>query len=560
MTPRGSASTTTWQGALVVFLCLTAALTPGGVAGQGVTGVVVEAQSSAPLPGVLVTVESEAGTRVGAVLSDASGRFVVEVPRAGRFRAVAARIGLATTTTEMFEVPAGDVHFVRVTMADNAVELEGFVVDTRVQGCRIDPAEALQIQRWWDEIRKALEVSSVVQKDQLARFRIQKYEREWSADLKSLSGERTELQIGFATRPFVSASAEFLTEGGFVQGAEGDREYYAPDADVLLADVFLAQHCFSVVDHDEDRDLIGLHFEPTRTRRVPDVLGTLWVDSTTAELQSLEYRYANIDWLPANESGGEVRFRYLPSGTWIVSDWYIRMPQVGVRYGPGSVSRSEVAGYFDVGGRVRQIATNAGAGDGATGSAEIRGTVFDSIRGRPLAGARVAVLGTRFSADSDVDGAFEISGLPAGEYQVSFFHADLSLWGVASPFIKVALEDADRADVLLAVPRFRSVAAGMCPSEGDVRAVLTGRVVDPDGEVVEAVTVRAKWEAARSGGMTDTFTREFRTGSDGRYLVCGAPAEARIELSVDGTARSARDVEIVLPTGEITYRELRARR
>ena len=357
MTPRGSASTTTWQGALVVFLCLTAALTPGGVAGQGVTGVVVEAQSSAPLPGVLVAVESEAGTRVGAVLSDASGRFVVEVPRAGRFRAVAARIGLATTTTEMFEVPAGDVHFVRVTMADNAVELEGFVVDTRVQGCRIDPAEALQIQRWWDEIRKALEVSSVVQKDQLARFRIQKYEREWSADLKSLSGERTELQIGFATRPFVSASAEFLTEGGFVQGAEGDREYYAPDADVLLADVFLAQHCFSVVDHDEDRDLIGLHFEPTRTRRVPDVLGTLWVDSTTAELQSLEYRYANIDWLPANESGGEVRFRYLPSGTWIVSDWYIRMPQVGVRYGPGSVSRSEVAGSFDVGGRVRQIAT-----------------------------------------------------------------------------------------------------------------------------------------------------------------------------------------------------------
>ena len=90
MTPRGSASTTTWQGALVVFLGLTAALTPGGVAGQGVTGVVVEAQSSAPLPGVLVAVESEAGTRVGAVLSDASGRFVVEVPRAGRFRAAAA--------------------------------------------------------------------------------------------------------------------------------------------------------------------------------------------------------------------------------------------------------------------------------------------------------------------------------------------------------------------------------------------------------------------------------------------------------------------------------------
>jgi len=559
--PRRLHSFSSFSALALTFAAVsTAAFTlPAVVVGQGVTGVVVDASSSAPIPGVLVSVLNASGARVGAVLTDASGRFTVEVSAPGQFSARAERIGLATSNTDPFDVASEGLHALRIEMADRAVQIEGILVDSRVKACRIDPAEAIQIQRWWSEVRKALDVSSVVQRDRLARFRIQRYEREWSADLRSLAAERTDMQVGFASRPFVSASVESLTEGGFVQGPDGDRQYFAPDADVLLADAFLAQHCFSVVADGVDADRLGLRFEPIRSRKVPDIIGTLWVDTTTAELTNLDYIYANIDWLPQNESGGRVEFRYLPSGTWIVSDWFIRMPQVGVRAGESS-GLTEVVGYVDVGGRVRQLATTVGADDGATGSARLGGAVFDSIRGGPLAGARVVLVGSRFSGQTDAAGRFEITGLPAGEHQVTFFHADLTKWGVTSRVATVDLAEDSRREIQLAVPRFRNIAALMCRGRGDVGALLTGYVVDDDGSGLENVTVEVAWEIPGAGGATRTFTAEARTGSGGRYLICEVPAEARVELTVVTEQGRGRMTSVVLPTAEITYRELRARR
>jgi carboxypeptidase family protein len=550
MTPRS----------LFALLSCVALTWPIGAAAQGVTGVVSDERSSAPLPGVLVAVMDQEGARIGAVLTDASGRFTVDVPVGGPFTARAERIGLQSVTSESFDVRSGAVHFLLLSMSDQAIEIEGVVVDSRVRQCRVDPFEALRIQRWWDELRKALEVSSVVQRDQLVRFRIQRYEREWSLNLRSVAAERTELQIGFSARPFASPPADFLAEGGFVQGPLREETYYAPDADVLLSDVFLSQHCFATVTHDDQDDWIGIHFEPTRTRKIPDVIGTLWVDTMTAELQMLEYKYANLDWLPPNESGGEVRFQYLPSGAWVVSDWYIRMPQLGVRYGDGPGDRAEVVGYFDMGGRVRQLATPAGSRADATGSARIRGSVYDSIRGAPLAGARVTVLGTRFATDTDVEGRFDLTGLPAGKHQVTFFHSDLTRWGVSSPFVEVEVRDGGAKDVVLAVPRFRSAATAMCPGNEDVQAVLTGHVVDEDGIGVESATVLVEWELSGGVDRARTFNAEVRTGSRGRYLVCRLPGEAPTKLTVVTESGRGRTVRLVLPGGAITYRELRAGR
>ena len=553
---------TTWAtAAAVTFTAMSATgfVLPSPVAAQGVSGVVVDASSSAPLPGVLVSVLNAAGDRVGAVLTDASGRFTVVVSISGEYSARAERIGLATSNTDAFDVASEGLHTLRIEMADRAVEIAGIVVDSRVQACRIDPAEAIQIQRWWGEVRKALDVSAVVQRDRLVRFRIQRYEREWSADLRSLAAERTDLQVGFSSRPFVSAATESLSQDGFVQGVDGARQYFAPDADVLLSDAFLAQHCFSVVADGADADRLGLRFEPIRSRKVPDILGTLWVDTTTAELTHLDYRYANLDWLPQNEAGGRVEFRYLPSGTWIVADWFIRMPQVGVR-GGDRAGNTEVVGYVDVGGRVRQLATAVGAGDGATGSAQLVGAVFDSIRGAPLAGARVALLGSRFSAQTDAAGRFEITGLPAAEHRVAFFHADLTQWGVASFVRTVDLSEDARREIQLAVPRFRTLAEIMCTGGGDVGAILTGYVMDDGGAGLENVTVEVAWEIPGAGGAARTFTAEARTGSGGRYRICEVPAEARMELTVVTEQGRGRVTSVVLPTAEITYRELRARR
>ena len=293
----------------VALVAAVGGVQPPAAAAQVVMGSVLESGSSVPLGGVLVSLLDDAGERVRATLSDDAGRFYFEVGRFGQYSLRAERIGLQTTTSASFDVFGSEPVVRRVLMGDRAIEIEGLVVDSRIQQCRIDSREAVQIQRWWQEVRTALDVSSVVQSAGLARFEIDRFEREWGPKLERLVSETNRSEVSLTDRPFVSAEAGFLARGGFVQGdLQGQREYYAPDADVLLSSVFLAQHCFSIEEHDDDERLIGLAFEPIEERDVPDITGVLWVDSTTAELRTLDFRYHGVDDVPDNESGGRVSF------------------------------------------------------------------------------------------------------------------------------------------------------------------------------------------------------------------------------------------------------------
>ena len=528
------------------------------LAAQGVRGQVVDESTAAPLTGVLVAILDNQGQRVAAVLTDADGAFTAPVPGPGAYHARAERIGLQSTDSEPFQVEGTAFHSLRIQMADRAVELEGLVVDTRVRSCRVDAVQAPRIQRWWQSVRTALDVSALVQSERMARFRVQQFERRWTADLRSVVSEDTRLRVGFASRPFVSADADRLLEGGFVQGEEGSREYFAPDADVLLSDGFLQSHCFSVVSDDDNERLVGLHFEPTRDNRSADILGTLWVDTVSAVLDRLQYRYANLNWLPANEAGGEVAFRYLPSGAWIVSDWFIRMPQVGVRResrGSSSADATVVAGYVDVGGRVRQLTTTTGTRDGVSGTGRLTGEVQDSLRGGPLVGARVVLLGTRFATLTDTDGRFVLEEVPAGEHSVSFFHPVLTEWGVPSPFVDVSVEADETARIRAGVPAFRTAATNACgPGSPAAEAVLTGRVLEA-GSPVAGAEVYAYWESPATSGPTATGEATVVTGSDGRYTLCGAPAEVRLDVTVSVEDRPVASATVTLPLRAFTGRD-----
>ena len=84
---------------------------------------------------------------------------------------------------------------------------------------------------------------------------------------------------------------------------------------------------------DEAEGLLGLAFEPTEDRGVLDISGVLWLDPENAKLQWLDYRYEFLEVPDPERLGGKVRFEGLPDGTWIVSEWYIRMPLVEFRRG-----------------------------------------------------------------------------------------------------------------------------------------------------------------------------------------------------------------------------------
>lgn len=532
---------------------------PAGAAAQTVTGAVVEAGSAAPLPGVLVSLLDDRGERVRAVLSDTAGRFTLEVGRFGRYRLRAERIGLETTTSQTFDLFSTNPHFQRVLMGERPVLIEGIVVDSRVQQCRLDPARGAQIQRWWQEVRTALDVSTVVQVEGLAQFELERFEREWDAGLRRIVAQDSRTEMNLSNRPFVSEEPQFLADGGFVQGdAMGQREYYAPDAEVLLSDVFLSSHCFSISDERDDQGLVGLAFEPTLDRDVPDITGTLWVDSTTAELQSLDFRYANLTELPENESGGYVSFDYLPSGAWMVRDWYIRMPKLGLR----GLNEAELVllGYIDVGGRVSPLETTsvaaAAAERGAVGG--IRGVVHDSIRGRGLAGATVAVIGTRFQTYTDVTGAFMLPNVPVGEHQVTFFHDDPAAWGLGSPFVRVEVSEGRSAEIEMALPGFRRAALIVCSGVGtDAQAVLVGEVVGGDEQALGNIEMEVRWEERdRRGVVLRTRTQELRTGSDGRFIACTLPSETLLRVSARVNDRWVDGFEVTLPHHDIVHRRM----
>ena len=160
--------------------------------------------------------------------------------------------------------------------------------------------------------------------------------------------------------PFRSLDVENLLENGFVRPDGEGSIYYGPDADVLLSDAFLDTHCMSLAEgEDEAEGLLGLSFEPTENRGVPDISGVLWLDPVNAELQWLDYRYEFLDVPNSERLGGRIRFHGLPNGTWIVREWYIRMPLLQAtvdqrRFGQRRV-RPRLVGLREEGGLVVRV-------------------------------------------------------------------------------------------------------------------------------------------------------------------------------------------------------------
>ena len=65
---------------------------------------------------------------------------------------------------------------------------------------------------------------------------------------------------------------------------------------------------------------------------IPVSSGVLWVDRRTAELERLTFQYEGLpDHMRRFGAEGEVRFQRLDNGIWIIPQWWVRSPLVGVR-------------------------------------------------------------------------------------------------------------------------------------------------------------------------------------------------------------------------------------
>ena len=316
-----------------VVFCLLVVCTAPVAAGsaQTVRGVVREQASGTPLVGVLMTLSSDtAGGPVVTTLTNDRGAYSLRASVPGRYRLSAKRIGVRRFESEAFDLGSFQEVARDVELEALAYQLPTVTVASNAL-CVRRADQAGRVASLWEEVRTALTATQVSQRDRLVRASIVRYVVDLDAQSLQLRNERLRRQTdGVVERPFYSLPADALSRGGYWRILPNDSiTYYAPDADVLLAPVFARDHCFDVAEGRGPRDgLTGIAFELAPGREPPDVRGTIWLDERTFELRLVEFRYSRLPVTTGNRHiGGEVHFTRVPSGAWIVSRWFIRMPR-----------------------------------------------------------------------------------------------------------------------------------------------------------------------------------------------------------------------------------------
>jgi hypothetical protein len=363
-------------------------------------------------------------------LSAADGGFYLDSIAAGRYTLEIERIGFETWRSDRFELAAGTTLRRTFRVPVRPVELGGIKVEAK-SSCRTRSEEGPALAALWSEIHKALDLTHRTEERAADRFRLRRHERSLDHELRvlkesALSGTK----MGHAT--YRSVPVDTLVGRGWAH-SEGGRglDLYAPDAPALLSDAFGETHCFRLVSApDSAPNELGLSFSPRRERTVPDVEGTLWVDTVTARLRALTFHYVHLrEPYPDSLAHGRVDYRALPGGEWVVDGWWIRIPSVVERRTlagrrPGRILayadqvRYDVSVWQEFGGELVGAAT-PGRVTIAPHHGQISGIVYDSAGGPPAAGAAVRIEGTRLATRTDARGAFMFPDVPPGRYRVT---------------------------------------------------------------------------------------------------------------------------------------------
>lgn len=542
---------------LAVLVCLGATVAGDAVSAQTIAGTVVEAGTSQPLPGAFIVLEDEAGKRQGGVLAGEAGRFVLRAPAPGQYRLIAQLIGYEDGVGPLLTVGAGESVQQRLEVPVRAIDLEGIRVEVE-RRCYGRPDRELRTGRLWEEARKALTIAAWAEKQEALRFRMVERRRELDAvTLRTTAMQETGRRGYYDSSPYLSLPAEELEAEGYVQSAaDGLWDHYAPDAEVLLSDSFLDTHCFRVRE-GEAPDLVGLAFEPVPGRRMPEIEGVLWLDRGTAELQHLDFRYVNLpyphgDW---PQVGGRVEFERLATGIWIVRRWRIRMPLAAERTGGygGDRQSLDLVSLVEDAAEVSQVRTRDGTLLAEVTTATLYGTVEDSATGAPLAGATVELVPTGRSATTGPEGAYRMSGVAGGQFQLRVTHPDLELLGAEPPPVDVQVDPGRATRVPVSVA-LSTPARELCAGAGSFRdpVVLHGTVLDPvDREPVPGAVVRVfgagseRRVAADSAGGYATCVERSKVVA----VAAGGPADL---LDPQGSDR----VEVRPAAGPVTRVDL----
>jgi hypothetical protein len=317
---------------------------------EAVSDVSVRLQSTGgrPLEGALVALLDGRDSVVAEGLSSEDGRRVLRA-LGGTYRVRARRIGFLPFISHPVVLPRRDDLLLIVETPH--VVLNSIVVNAR-SGCKPSDADSRSLGVVWDEIDKALRASQLTTQDLAGFGRGRLYRKELGYDGAVLSSDTTFFPIT-NRRPFGTRDPEVLALRGYVLGDHVfGWDYSGPDETVLRSEAFARTHCFRLVREARRPGQIGVAFEPTPGRTTPDIKGVLWVDHRTSELREMSFNYVNAGPVSQFNGGGFTRFMHLPSGAWLVSEWWLKAPRLSMVTSPYAAPRFSVIGYFENGGGI----------------------------------------------------------------------------------------------------------------------------------------------------------------------------------------------------------------
>lgn len=205
--------------------------------------------------------------------------------------------------------------------------------------------------------------------------------------------------------------------------------------------------------------------------------------------------------------------------------------------------------------------TLAAASAAAQGVGALDGSVYDSLRARPLAGAVVIVEGTTISARTDSAGRFSFDSVPAGSSALSVESASLDSLGIGVAPVRTRVVAGARTNVALASPSRATLTVLVCGGRLEADAgVLIGVVRDAATSTPAAsATVNVEWTALAkmNGGAVAQRAHVAAPVSDrGLYRACGVPAGGNVQLRATAGARTSGLLEIAIAPYGFARRDL----
>jgi hypothetical protein len=438
-------------------------------------------------------------------------------------------------------------------LSDQAVVLSSINIRER-ETCRVNADTGFMVARVWEEARKAM-LSTQLSSDGAPLFAEWiEYDRMLDSAARLVREQRIRTSRNPTTHAFRSRPAAFLDSAGYVVADNTGTMYFAPDAEVLLSESFAAGHCFHLVASPSTAgaaQLIGVGFQPSRDRRDKrDIEGTLWVDRTSAELRTLDFRYTNLpDVVREAAAGGRVEFLRLKDGNWLVSRWHVRMPLVGAQRrssaeGLGRVvisgSVSAIRGIQITGGEVTRVTRHDSLVHQATGpSITLQIVSRDSLV--PSSAASLTLEGTDYAAAADASGHIRLTPVLAGRYRARVSTPLMDSLGMPAVTRDVETrEDAHVDSLTLPRPRDALLAACTRDSVSNGEGMLHGVVRDERDRAMQAAAVTVTWQggfyaaATRDGGQLGYTEKTLGalTNDAGYWRVCGVPRETSLAVHV----------------------------